>query len=148
MKSLGNHFPYMRLLSQVHTREYGCGCHWFTCLLHCESIEHWCLMCDPLNFTFLCTCYPSLLSHHLFWLGVSTKCQGWHIPAVSTIFDLISFVHHIIKLRFYICYLNKFLCDYCNREIHLIWRMDLNFWGPLWEACFEYIKSSMFMFVT
>jgi hypothetical protein len=148
MKSWGNQFPYIRFLSQVHIPEYGWGCHWFTCLLQCESIEHWCLMCDQLNFRFLCTCYPSLLSHHLFWNGVSTKCQGWHIPAVSTIFDLISSLY-IILLNLD-CIFGTWTSFFVTiaREIHLIWRMDLNFWGPLWEAYVEYIKSSMFMFVS
>jgi hypothetical protein len=96
MKSWGNQLPHMRILIQVHTAEYRWPCHWFTCLLQCESIEHWCLMCDPLNFRFLWTCSPSLLSHHLFWNGGVNQMPGGHIPAVSTILDLIPTLYIIL----------------------------------------------------
>jgi hypothetical protein len=42
------------------------------------------------------------LAIHLFFhiihfgMGVSTKCQGWHIPAISTIFYLISSLYNIL----------------------------------------------------
>jgi hypothetical protein len=148
MKSWGNQLPHMRILIQVHTAEYRWPCHWFTCLLQCESIEHWCLMCDPLNFRFLwdSLSISSFTSSILEW-GCQPNPMGTHSCSLHHIWFNTNFVHHITKLRFYSWYLNKFLCDYCNRGIHSIWRMDLNFWGPLWEACSEHIQSWKLMFV-
>jgi hypothetical protein len=147
MKSWGNQLPHMRILIQVHTAEYRWPCHWFTCLLQCESIEHWCLMCDPLNFRFLWTCSPSLLSHHLFWNGGVNQMPGGHIPAVSTILDLIP--------TLYIILLNSdFIVGTWTRPLWLLqlrnsFNMEngLEFLRSTVARSFEYIQSSKLMFV-
>jgi hypothetical protein len=134
MKSWGKQIPYISLLSQVHKAKYGWACPWFTCLLQCESIEHWYLVCDQLNFSVLWGLLSiSSFTSSIFNVGdnqmqgVTYSCSLYHI------WFNIKLVQNFIKLRFYNWYLNKFLCEYWNGGIHLIWRMDMDFWSPMWE---------------